>query len=152
MDRLNNITKHPRLFYIGASVEFSFCDYQEAFKKFDIKYTPLLAHCCVEVELPDKYGLLYFNDGDSTEYCASYYHIKEALEKINPGFPLVQVIFDMSDTNNMEVVLVCFNGTQGNCNSVCFEPSEKIYIVSSQISELISCGTMLASHAFNKRI
>lgn len=145
----NNTVAEKRSYYIGAAVEFSFVDFAAAFEKFGISYVPNYSQCCVEVDLPNNYGLLFFDN--SNNYCAHHNHIKEQLEQINPGYRLCQAIFDKSDADNMKIILATFEATKHNSNYVCFEPNNELYLINNQIISNPDVRDRKCSHVFNKK-
>ena len=121
-DTMQDRTKRP--FMIGAAYEYSFTDFKTFFEELGIKLLEIsYSSCYVVVDLPEKYGLLHMQwNADNCPQCKN---IKKQLEEINPGYELLQVIFEVSDN---KVVLVTFSGTEGNSNIVCFKPEETILI------------------------
>lgn len=128
--------------------EFSFLDIRQAFEVLGITVT-FISHAqpSIKVAVPDSFGLINFMERRDN-LCAHAGYVYDELSKLNPGYPITQVFFDTSDTNNQRVLLVFFDGTSVTSNVVCFFPKKDVCIIADQIVKVSDDKTK--THEFLK--
>lgn len=93
----------------------------------------------------EQYGLLYFFRQQVEDFCGHYEIIRKQLEKLNPGYPLVQAFFDKATGH---VKMAIFEGSPKYSSTEYFnvDPQKPIIVDINQLTN--TPGEKYNTHTF----